>query len=52
LLLPLSSASLALRRSQLTPSHIEEALELVALAFTTVVYIVAAFIVVQPYVVG
>jgi hypothetical protein len=50
-------ASLALRRSQLTPSHIEEALGLVALAFTTVeyivvVYIVAAFIAVQPYVVG
>jgi hypothetical protein len=41
-----------LRRSQLTPSHIEEALEWVALAFTTVVYIVAAFIAVQPYVVG
>jgi uncharacterized protein YqcC (DUF446 family) len=38
-----------LRLFQLTLSHIEEALELVALAFTTVVSIVAASTVVQPY---
>jgi hypothetical protein len=43
-----------LRPFQLTPSHIEEALALVALAFITVAsiavaFIVAAFIVVQPY---
>jgi hypothetical protein len=31
------------------PSHIEEPLELVALAFTTVVSIVVVSIVVQPY---
>jgi hypothetical protein len=41
-----SSASRVSRLSQPTPSHIEEALELVALAFTTVVSIAAAFIVV------
>jgi hypothetical protein len=52
LLPPFSSASLALRRSQLTPSRIEEAWELVALAFTTVAFIAVAFIAVQPYVVG
>jgi len=43
-----------LRPFQLTPSHIEEALALVALAFITVAsiavgFIVVAFIVVQPY---
>jgi hypothetical protein len=38
-----------LRLFQLTLSHIEEALELVALAFTTVVSIVAASTVVQSY---
>jgi hypothetical protein len=43
-----------LRPFQLTPSHIEEALALVAPAFITVASIVAAsivvaFIVVQPY---
>jgi hypothetical protein len=36
----------------LTPSHIEEALALVAVGFITVASIVVAFIVVQPYVVG
>src|SRR5207245_11549111 len=34
---------------QLTPSHTEEALALVALAFTTVVSIAVASTVVQPY---
>jgi hypothetical protein len=38
-----------LRLFQLTPSHTEEALELVALAFTTVGSIAVASIVVQPY---
>jgi hypothetical protein len=38
-----------LRLFQLTPSHTEEALELVALAFTTVVPIAVASTVVQPY---
>jgi hypothetical protein len=49
LLHPLSLASCALRLFQLTPSHTEEALELVALAFTTVVSIAVASTVVQPY---
>jgi hypothetical protein len=54
LLHPLSLASGVLRRFQLTPSHIEEALPLVALAFmavssiVVVPFIVVAFIVVQP----
>ena len=49
LLHPLSLASCALRLFQLTPSHTEEALALVALAFTTVVSIAVASTVVQPY---
>jgi hypothetical protein len=59
LLHPLSLASRVLRLFQLTPSHIEEALALVALAFIMVAsiveafivvpFIVVAFIVVQPY---
>jgi hypothetical protein len=49
LLHPLSLASPVLRPFQLTPLHIEEALELVALAFTTVVSIATASTVVQPY---
>jgi hypothetical protein len=44
----LSLASRVLRLFQLTPSHIEEALALVALAFITVVFIAVAFTVVQP----
>jgi hypothetical protein len=52
LLHPLSLASRVLRLFQLTPSHIEEALALVALAFIAVAsivpFIVVAFIVVQP----
>jgi hypothetical protein len=52
LLHPLSSASLASRLFQLTPSHTEEALELVALAFTTVVSIAVGSTVVQPYAVA
>ncbi len=46
---PLSSASPALRLFLLTPSHIEGALELVALAFITVASIAVASTVVQPY---
>jgi len=42
-------ASRVLRPFQLMPSHIEEALALVALAFTAVASIVVPFIVVQPY---
>jgi hypothetical protein len=38
-----------LRQFQLTLSHIEETLELVALAYITAVFIVAGFTVVQPY---
>jgi hypothetical protein len=49
LLHPLSLASCALRLFQLTPSHTEEALALVASAFTTVGSIAVASIVVQPY---
>jgi hypothetical protein len=49
LLHPLSLASHVLRLFQLTPSPIEEALALVALAFITVRSIVVAFIVVQLY---
>jgi len=49
LLHPVLSASLASRLFQLTPSHTEEAWELVALAFTTVVSIAVESTVVQPY---
>jgi hypothetical protein len=41
--------SRALRLFQLTPSHIEEALVLVALALVMSAFIAVAFIVVQPY---
>ena len=46
---PLLLASRVSRLFQLTPSHIEEALALVALASITVAFIAVAFIVVQPY---
>jgi hypothetical protein len=49
LLHPLSLASRVLRLFQLTPSHTEEALALVALALTTVVSIAVASTVVQLY---
>jgi hypothetical protein len=49
LLHPLSLASRVLRLFQLTPSHIEEALALVALTFITVASIAVAFIVEQRY---
>lgn len=52
---PLSSASRVSRLSQVTPSHIEEALvalELVALALTTVVFTAVAFTAVQPWAAG
>ena len=45
----LSLASRVLRLFQLTPSRIEEALALVALASIMVASIAVAFIVVQPY---
>jgi hypothetical protein len=45
-------ASRVLRLFQLTPSHIEEALELVALAFTTVVSIAVVSIAVVSTAVG
>jgi hypothetical protein len=52
LLHPSSLASRVWRLFQLTPSHIEEALALVALAFITLAsiapFIAVAFIVVQP----
>jgi hypothetical protein len=46
---PLSLALRVLLLFQLTPLHTEEALALVALAFTTVVFIAVASTVVQPY---
>jgi hypothetical protein len=49
---PLSSASRVSQLSQPTPSHIGEALELVALAFTTVVSIAVASTVEQPCAAG
>jgi hypothetical protein len=52
LLQPLSLASHVLRLFQLMPSHIEEALALVALALITVVSIAVAFTVEQPCAVG